>query len=138
MTRVSAIRQISWTDSDRIFGAGATVSNGELIQRTATPRMALTTASSSATSTNTEAPIGVDIVVTEQFAAAGQQLAVNNGTPSAGSAGAIAPGGVTIGANRFGSNAGNIRLYASCMVNRALSAAEQNLLRPYIGGKAGL
>lgn len=137
-TRISAIRQITWADQDRIFGAAATISNGELIQRTASPQIALLTSTSSAAANNTGAPIGVDAVVSEHFSAAGQTLAINNNNPTTAGAGTGAPGGVTLGASRFNTNNANIRFYGTVMIARDLTGDETLNARYFVAEKGGV
>lgn len=137
-TRISAIRQITWTDSDRIFGAAAVASNGELFQRTASPQIALVTSASSVAANNASAAVGADAVVSEYFNAAGQTLTVNNGTATTGIAGLATPGGITIAATRFAGNAGNFRLYSLLMIGRGLTIDETADMRTYAAGKGGV
>lgn len=136
-TRIGGIRQISWTDQERIFGAALTNSTGEITQRTVSPRIALIISTSSAAAGIDTAAVGADVVLSEVYSPTAQSLTVNNGPPAVGVAGSSAPNGITIAAQRFGTGNCNMRFYGVVMIARALTTDETAHTRAWIAAKAG-
>lgn len=133
--RVSALRQISWTGSDRIYDGG-TATAGLVQQFTATPNIRLF--SGAGTVATGALAIGANGVLTERHHGANGRVAVNNGAYVTGDTGTTAPGGITISADTAGTAAGNIRLYGTCMIGRALTDAETTQLRNYFAQRAAV
>jgi hypothetical protein len=137
-TRISAIRQISWGDSDRIFGGGS-VTEGELQQRSATPDLSAAIAGVTVAMRNSQAAIGSDYVITEVYNPGAHSLAVNRSSPTTSSAaGGASPNGVKLFSNRFGSGNSNVRIYGVCCVKRLLTPAEIGGLRAFMALRAGI
>lgn len=134
--RISAFRQITWTTSDRIYGAVASP-NTLLIQNNATPEMVMY--SGLAAPVNSEATIGVDVVVTERHDGASSRLAVNNAAYVTGNTGTGVGGGITIGATAGGSFSCNFWLYGIGMGSfGGLSDTDIQLARNFMAAKAGI
>ncbi len=133
--RYSALRQITWTASDRIFNE-ASGTNGILYQANATPQILLFGGAGAASNSN--AAVGANFVARERWDGASSQLQVNNTTATTGNPGATGLTlGVSIGGSGSGGNCGNIRCYG--MLTRApLTAAEQASMKDYMAGKAGV
>ena len=135
--RISALRQISWTSNDRVFG-GSSVNSGELRQAGSSPLLHLF----SGLGFEVPAPaVGANAVIAERHAGANSRGAVNAGAYSIGNGGTSAADGISIA--EVGSSVGvvraaNIRLYGLCMVGRALSDGETLRLRRFMASKAGV
>lgn len=134
--RLSAIRQISWTGGDFVFG-GATANAGVLDQVGASPELRLYDGSALVAG-NTGAAIGADVVVTERHNGASSRLAINNGAYTTGDPGAVSPGGVTIAADNGTGAYTNMRFYGLVMKAGAFTDPQIALLRTYLGAKAGI
>lgn len=136
--RVSAIRQISWTDFDRAFGsaAPAAVFAGLLRQAGAAPQIGI--ASGVAGPVTGALVLGVNAVVTERHHGAASRLAINQGSYVTGDAGTALPGGITLFSDHVPGNFGHYRLYGVCMVGRALSEAEIQRTRRFMAARAGI
>lgn len=137
--RISALRQVSWTLDDQIFGAVPTGSNAFLRQQGGSPNLAMW-GGAGAIITVGGATIGTNVVVTERHAVAGSRGAVNNGAYATGTLDAANPKGITIGAG-FGAAGGNhshIRLYGVLMIARSLTAVEITRVRNRMARAAGV
>lgn len=136
-TRVSGIRQISWTASDRIFAEAAGSASGLLFQVGASPALALYDGSSSVPATS-DLAVGTDGVVTEIHDGASSKIAINNGAYVTNNPGTTAPGGIAVGARPTGGNAGNFRFYAAAMCASAITDEEIMLCRILMAQRAGV
>ncbi|HEX8214267.1 MAG TPA: hypothetical protein VF582_02215 [Allosphingosinicella sp.] len=134
--RVSALRQLSWTEFDRMFG-GVTVDTGNLYQRVGSPTLSIRSGGG-APIDNSAAPLGTNAVVIERHNGAASRIGVNIGAYAMGDGGGVTPGGITLGSRDTGANAGNLRLFGLCMVGRALGDAEIVRLRRFMAGRAGI
>jgi len=135
--RVAAIRQLSWTNIDRVFGAAGAGHYGALVQEGASPELRLYDGAAGGAAANAGLAVGVTNVVTERHHDAGSRLAIGRGAYTAGTSGALLPGGVTIAGSAPGYH-GHIRLYGLVMIARALSDAETARLRRYMAARAGV
>ncbi|RWO34742.1 MAG: hypothetical protein EOS10_00110 [Mesorhizobium sp.] len=133
--RISALRQITWTLNDQIFG-GSAANAGVLFQITGTPNIALFDGSIAVT--NAGAAVGADVVVTERHAGASSQMAVNNVAYVTGNPGTTGPGGVTLFASNGGAGNSNVRCYGFIIRAGTMNDSEISFLRTYFGAKAGL
>lgn len=133
--RVSAIRQISWTTGDQVFGGGST-NAGVLYQTIATPSLYLF--SGTTTAANTGAAVGADVVATERHSGANSRLAINSGAYTTGDAGTTLPGGITLFASNGGAGPSNVRCYGLTMREGLLSDSQIGQLRKYYAKKAGV
>ena len=133
--RISALRQISWTGTDRIYNGVAGFS-GALYQRTASPNLAIYDGGTPVEITGPA--IGANGIITERHDGANSRVALNNGTYGTGSTGTTAAGGVTIGATDTGTLTGAFRYYGMVMIGRDLSDSEISALRSYLAAKAGV
>lgn len=133
--RVSAIRQVTWSDLKRIFD-GVDVTAGLLFQTGASPQLAVHDGSNAGT--NGGAAVGANAVATERHDNTNSRLAINNGAYATGTSGTAVPGGITIGATSAGANPSSIHLYGVTMIGRALTDAETANLRTYMASKSGV
>ena len=135
--RISAIRQVTSTPDDRLFG-GATNAAGSLYQTGTSPRFAQY--SGTATFSVGDLPVGINGVVTEKHEGATSRLAVNNIAYTVGNAGTDLPGGITIGASDLSANPGNLFLHQLIMRGgpTALTDTQITLLRKVCYAAAGL
>jgi hypothetical protein len=131
--RISAIRQMSWTNLDRIFG-GVSANRGHLEQRTSSPSIGISSAV--ALTLGTGAAVGVDAVITERHAGASSRGAINSGAYVTGDAGADPTDGITLGGGGAG-NPANVRIYGVCMIGRPITDVETTALRKYLAAKSG-
>jgi hypothetical protein len=133
-SRISAIRQLSWADGDRIFGPAAGSGAGYLFHTTSSPRFSLYDGSGAAE--NADAAIDADAVVIEVHAGASSKIIVNNGTPTTGDPGATATDGMTTaGDNGAPSSVGNFRDYGIAVfagdITTSLTVAQLAQLTAY-------
>lgn len=135
--RISAARQLGWTQFDRLFG-GAAINSGNLYQDPLSPQLRIS--SGGATGPALGAALGVNTVIVERHHGTASRLAINGGAYAAADGGSTAVDGVTIGSASSGlaGRVGNFRLYGMCMIGRALSDAETGWLRRFMAGRAGL
>lgn len=135
-TRISAIRQVTWTSADHIYD-GTSTNTGALIQYSATPTLALYTGGVQVTTT--DLAVDTDGVVVEQMNGASSQIAINTGSFSTGNSGSGNPGGLTVGAlSGGGSQHANMRFYGGIIINRLLNTTERYRAIVYFGRLAGL
>jgi hypothetical protein len=133
--RVSAIRQISWTDTDQIFG-GTTINGAALLQSGVSPSLSMFSGLSGPSST--AAIVGADAVITERFDDNNSRLAVNNGSYATGDADTRVPGGITIFAQNNNTAAANARCYGVTMRAGLLTDVQIASLRTYYAAKSGV
>jgi hypothetical protein len=137
MTRISAVRQISWTNGNRLFDGGTTNTAG-LLQNSASPEVQMY-AGAFGPADASDLTVGADHVVSEFFSGASSSLVVDNGASNTGNPSTAAPGGLTIGALGAGTSAfSNIRWYGCIAIGRALTGPETANCRTFFGAKAGL
>ncbi|RWN51391.1 MAG: hypothetical protein EOS04_24265 [Mesorhizobium sp.] len=129
--RISAIRQISWTALDRIFGMVS--GDGRLIQRTATPTIGIFDGTGAIDAGTL--PLSTNGVVTERHANTTSRLAINDGAYVTGTTGTSVPGGVELFGN---SNPANARCYGFIMRAGTMSDATITSTRAYLAAKAGV
>ena len=134
--RISAIRQISATTNDRIFGAAGN-GNSALFQATPPTIQFLNNGVFGPASV---LAIGTNGVVTEKWAGAASRIAVDNNGYVSGDAGPGNPDGISLGSagGAIGARFGHIRLYGIVMIGRALSDAETARLRRFMAARAGV
>lgn len=134
--RISGLRQISWTSTDRIF-CGAGVQSGQLHQTGVSPNLALL---SGGTNVPLTGSVGTDVVVTERHAGGTSQIASDADAYVTGNAGTTPTDGLTIAnidsVSALNRNA-NIRLYGVAMIGRALTSPETASLRTLFAAKQG-
>jgi hypothetical protein len=111
--RISAVKQISWTNADRIFCGGAAISS-TLQQAGSSPFLVLYTGTANLVMDPSPA-IDVAGVVTERHSGATSRIAFNNNAYDVADTGTLAPGGITIGARFDGASPGNFHLYQAIM-----------------------
>jgi hypothetical protein len=131
--RVSAIRQLAWTTSGRIF-ASSSVNAGALYMAGTAPRLGLY--SGIAGISTGAVAVGADAVIAERHHEAASRITVNGDAPVTGAAGAVAPDGLTIGG--WGSFRSQVRVYGVLMIGRLLSEAEGARLRGFMAARAGV
>ena len=137
--RVSAVRQLSWTNLDRIFG-GATDLTGRLLQSGAEPNIAIH--SGGQLSCEPDPAVGVQTgVVTERHAGAASRVAFNGFPYALGNAGTMAANGISLAASIVdgaGINCGHVRIYGVLAIGRALGEAETGAVRRFLAARAGV
>ena len=134
--RISAVRQISWTDFDRLFGSAASAFGGVIRQIGASPQIGI---NSGVSGPATAAfPVGVNGILTERYHGAASRLAVNESAYVTGDAGTTAPSGITIFSDHLPGGFGHYRLYGVVMVGRALTERETRLTRRFLAARAGV
>lgn len=133
--RLSAIRQVSWTDNDWLYGAIGGLF-GILYQVSASPNLRLF---DGATGTETTGlAVGSDGVVEERHNGASSRIRVNKGSFATGDGGSSnSTGGFRIGNGNSGGYA-NFRMYGFVQRDGTFSATEIDNLTTYLGAKAGL
>jgi hypothetical protein len=134
--RISSLRQLSWTEFDRMFG-GVTGDTGNLYQRVSSPTLSIRSGGGLPIDSSAGA-VGANSVVVERHNGAASRLRVNSGAYVLGDGGTLAPGGITIGNRDAGGNVGHLRLYGLCMVGRSLGDDETARLRRFMAARAGL
>lgn len=135
--RISAIRQITHTSTDVIFGEGTLPNTGRLTQVTPSPSLVLYDGTANAAA-NTGLAVGANGVVTERHDGANSRLAINTGAYTTGNPGTTAVTGLTIGAQRQGLGNSHIRFYGCVMRAGTLTGSEIADIRGWYGDKAGL
>lgn len=132
--RISAIRQLSWTAGDQVYG-GVTANAGTLYQVNVSPQLVFFDGTFAVY--NSDADMDEDAIVTELHDGASSTSTINRGTPATGDPGTDAPGGITIGNNFIASGAADMRFYGLVMA-ATLSGAERVLLEDWLAAKAGI
>jgi hypothetical protein len=136
--RISAIRQITRADFDRIFG-GATANAGNLLQHPTSPQIYALSGDTTGIVATSVPPLGTNMTVTERHAATGARLGINADAYFTGNTGTTLPGGIALGGGGpVGLRFSNIRLYGVVMIGRPLSDSETSQLRSFMAGKAGV
>ena len=135
--RISAIRSVTWTDSDYIYDGGA-ANYGVLYQRTATPDIKLY--SGALLTMSPQLALATNGVVTERHSGATSRVALNNAAYVTGDAGTSLGGGITIGANSTGGQWGNIFLHQLIMRGgpTAMTDAQVSACRALCAIKGGV
>lgn len=131
--RISAIRQISWTSLDQIFG-GSTLSR--VFQSSSSPTIGMY--DGTGTLSASSLAIGSDGVLSEHHNGGSSRLSVDNGAPATGVTGTEAPAGVTLFANISGTQQANARLYHLVMRQGTFTDPEIATLRSIAAAKAGI
>lgn len=134
-TRISAIRQSSWTDGRRIF-ASPVATSGILYQRGAAPNLAIHFGGTAAATT--QLAIGAPGVVAERHSGSSSGIAIGNGGFVAGSAGSAAPNGIVLFASTGGALPANARCYGLVVIDRVVGDAEIASVRSFLADKAGI
>ena len=130
--RVSAIRQVTWTLSDRIFG-GFNVNSGALFQSTATPRLGMF--SGVVHNGVTDLAVGADGVVTERHNGANSSIAVGSLAYTTADAGTVAAAGLALFCRHDTlANFGNARCYGVVM-RAAMTDDQITYARAYMASK---
>lgn len=133
--RVTAIRQLSWSNLDRLFAIGNTCF---LNQRPATPALNLHDGINDIVKTAALA-VGKNGVVTERHVGGASQIAVNTGAYVTGNAGSTGPlGKFAIGADAAGASPSNIRFYGGVMRGGTMTDDEIAGLRAWLADRAGI
>lgn len=133
--RVSAIRQISWTNSRRVY-SGVTLQAGEVYQRSLSPELAIF--SGSTLQFSAAGAVGADFVLTERHNGASSRIAKNAGAYTTGNAGTAVPGGMTIFSFTDGTLNANARFYGGTMYEGTLTDAQIAQLRSFYAAKSGV
>lgn len=137
MTRISALRQISWAAGARLFD-GVSVNTAGLFQLGSSPNIQMY-AGAFGPNAATALAVGADHVTSEIFNDGSSTLTVDNGIVNTGNVGANAPGGFTIGAIGGGSSSfSNIRWYGGVELGTLLINTETAAFRTLFGTKAGI
>lgn len=127
-TRVSRIRQTTWTNGDRIFG-GRSAQQGELMQTGSSPRVSMY--SGTFLSALTQVTLGNWHTVTETFNGASSTIHVNGVLASSGNVGSGNPGGITVGALNNGGVTGvwgNFDIKKLLMIEGVMTAANRAMV----------
>jgi len=130
ITRISAIRQLDWSNPSFIFPVGP-----DLRQTGSSPRIAMDAGSAQIPSD--DAAINADVVVIEVFNGASSSLTIDAGTAATGDPGANALDHIGFGAQFDGSLFASVRLYGVTIFDRLLTAPEIARLRTYLASKQG-
>lgn len=137
-TRISAIRQVTWSTGDTLFD-GATINLARLYQAGTTPNVrSLSTLSGH---DNNGLTLGTDFVLTEIWNGASSKNAVNNASYVTGNPGVGNPGGLSLARYISGGTPGgaaNIEWSGTILIGRVLDDAEIALCRTFLGAKMGL
>jgi len=135
--RVSAIRQITWVDGDRLIGSSAGEGVPALYQRTVADQVRLFAGAVGPITSGMAS--GVNYVVTERHHGLNSRLGLNSGAYATGDAGTGAAPSIRLAAAHDASpRPGNFRLYGLCMIGRALNDAETRRLRRFMAARAGI
>jgi hypothetical protein len=129
--RISALRQNTWTNNDRIIGAVLGATHGTLFQGGGSPNLAI----NSGGSVVFTAPLAQVMVVTERHAGASSRAAVDNNTYTTGNAGTSLPGGITLFADDLGASAAAARCYGLIMRGGTMTDAQIASTRAYLAAK---
>lgn len=132
--RISALRQVTWTLNDRMFGGGD-AAGGIVYQRPTTPTLILF---SGADGPAVSPAIGADFVLTERHDGASSRASLNNDAYVTGNTGTTAPGGVALFKNSNASAFSNARCYGLIMREGTMSDAQITQSREYIAGRGGI
>lgn len=135
--RISAVRMVTHTSGDLIFGEGIAPSTGRLRQDSPSPTIDIYDGIAFAAA-NTDLATGVNGVVTERRDGANSRLAINNNAYTTGDSGTTGVNGLTIAASRTGGGNGHIRFYGMVMRAGTLTEIEIADIRGWYGDKAGL
>jgi len=133
LTRINAAQQVSFVSAAKLWDGAAAVAKCQ--QTVPEPQIEM---NAGASLFSTDMTVGVNHVVSEVFQSTSSSLTIDNGTPASGDAGSVSPGGITIGANRNGSQQANILWFGGIAIGRALTSPETAQARSYFGAKAGL
>ncbi len=133
--RISAIRQISWTGNDQIFGAGAGGDRCILYQHSATPRVSIYAGTVLAGPTTVA--IDETAIITERYDGNSSRVCKNSDAYITGAAGATVPGGMTIGASWNGAQFGNFDFFG-CVVKHSSTVMTDTQIEEYKAYLAGL
>lgn len=125
--------QVTWSINDRIFdgSAGAV----QAIQSSASPRIAVNAGS---TVSNDGFPVGSYCVLSAVFNGASSALQVNTSAAATGDAGAINPGGFSLGATRAVGSFANIQVKEVVLYSAAHDAATREKVVNYLRAVGGL
>lgn len=135
--RICAIRQLSWTDGDRIIGSSAIEGVPALYQRTAADQVRLFSGALGPITSGLAT--GVNCVITERHHGANSRIALNNGAYVPGDAGTGSAPSIRLAAAQDSNlRPGHFRLYGLCMIGRALNDAETMRLRRFMAARAGI
>jgi hypothetical protein len=137
VTRISALRQITWVSSAIIYD-GSITDSCVLMQLTTSPN--LTMHAGVSFGEETHCTLGANHVVLEFFSGTASTLQTDNfAALTGGNAGTSGPGGFTVGceSNTF-SRFANTMWFGGITIGRALTTPETNSCRTFFGAKAGL
>lgn len=129
-------RQVTWTSGDYISDGPSGANSGAIVQTTSSPQLNLNAGSSVAA--NTGLVVNTYGILTAVFNGASSSLRVNKLTPTTGNAGAGNMGGITIGADGAGNNAGNIQVKELLMFTSAHDLNTQGQVIAYLSSVGGL
>jgi hypothetical protein len=137
-TRISVIKQDTWTASDVLLDGANGANSGALVQTTTTPQLNINAGSSVAD--NTGLAVDTWAVVTEVFNGASSSLRIGRGVATTGNAGANAANGLTLFASGASTAAafaaGSLR--AQAVYSRVLTRAERDALIEYFSRRTGV
>lgn len=132
--RISAIRQVTWTANDRIFGGAV---GAALMQSGTTPNIRIY--DGNAAGGTTGLTLDTNGVVTERHIANASQVAVNNGAYNTADCGTTNLTQMVIGAQNTGvSTPSNIRFYGLVMRSGTMTDAQIANSRVHMAAKAGV
>ena len=136
--RISALRQVTWTDGEHIFGGNAV--NGAVLLQSDGVSPRINMYSGSHLTAVPALALGVNGVVTERHNGATSRGALNSGAYVTGDVGTDVPGGITIGARFNVANFANIFLHQMIMrgSTTALTDTQITFLRKVCYAAAGL
>ena len=137
--RISALRQVSSSDFDRIFG-GFAANSGNLLQHPTDPQIYMLSGAVTGVVATTTPAIGTNMVVSERHAGTSSRLIIDGAMPFTGDAGTTPVDGITLGGagGSTGGRFANIRLYGALMIGRELGKAEASRLRRFMAARAGV
>lgn len=111
LDRVSSIRQVTWNASDRLFADVNGTTGGILFQRFGGTTPEIGTYAGTNVTMAPHLALGINGVITERQSGASSRVALNSDAYVTGNAGTAVPGGITIGANDVGTQAGNFHFH---------------------------
>ena len=122
-------KQVTWTNTDRIFDGNA-INTGLVLQTGTTPNLAAYAGSFSGQSSD----LAVDTysIITVVFNGASSVLQIDDNTPITGDFGAANMGGFTLGANGSNLQFGNIQVKEAIGYSAAHDAAKRAKVRAFL------
>jgi hypothetical protein len=135
ITRISAIRQKSWTANDQIY-CGGSANSCVLLQVGISPNIGIY--DGSAVIGALPATLNTWFVVTEFHSGAASSVQLNNVAATTGDPGSVAAGGLTLGKRTGVETYANFDMGRCVGINRALTGPETTAVKNWCGSPVGI